>query len=254
MLIRPRLILLSIVCILLNKYTIINDIRNNVSIIFSKISLNTTLKLNLYLDQTLNINKDTYTLSHENSLLQNKIKSYKKELEQNGVPYNKLSNSNNYANRIFDVNKNGILTYNNQIEINYPSNNAIKIELGQGVINSNSAIGKIILTNNSFAIIELLSAPNVKSYGQLVKSNYKLLLNGIGNGFFEIIGLDNSISIKIGDTIETTGLDQLFPAHYNIAEVYEISTDKNMNKRVICKSAINLSEINYVMVLEDANI
>lgn len=100
----------------------------------------------------------------------------------------------------------------------------------------------------------MLSSPDIKTYGQLAKSNDKLLLNGLGNGLFEVVNFNSTTKIQVGDVIETTGLDEIFPAHYAIAKVHEIRTENGLSNRIICKSTINFSDIDYLVVLQNAQL
>lgn len=253
MLIRLRLILLSILCICINKYTVVDDIRSGVSAFINNISSNATYKISLYLNQVLNINKGSSGLLHENSVLKHQLDYYKKELKQTGINGNTTPNSDNYT--LVEVNKNSALAYNNRLEVNYiSSSGSTKLKAGQGVINTESAIGKTKLVSNSFAVVELLSSPDIKTYGQLAKSNDKLLLNGLGNGLFEVVNFNSTTKIQVGDVIETTGLDEIFPAHYAIAKVHEIRTENGLSNRIICKSTINFSDIDYLVVLQNAQL
>lgn len=129
MLIRLRLILLSILCICINKYTVVDDIRSGVSAFINNISSNATYKISLYLNQVLNINKGSSGLLHENSVLKHQLDYYKKELKQTGINGNTTPNSDNYT--LVEVNKNSALAYNNRLEVNYiSSSGSTKLKAG----------------------------------------------------------------------------------------------------------------------------
>ena len=114
---------------------------------------------------------------------------------------------------------------------------------GDEVINEDGLVGFVISHSKHLAKVRLLTGKHklsIKintSYGLLEKYNPKTKC-------FLVSNVKNIESIKIGDTVETSGLSKESP-HLYVGKVYKVN---NINNSVLVKSDVNFDNLNYLYV------
>lgn len=125
------------------------------------------------------------------------------------------------------------------------------------VINDKGLVGRVIETNNFSSIIKLVTAND--SYNKIsvnIKSN-DTIYNGIITGYdinknlILVTSIRSTSDIKIGDSVSTNGLGNLFPEGIYIGKVEEIlSDDLGVSKVLGIKSEVNFENLKYLAVLK----
>ncbi len=261
--IKIKLLILSccIVLIYLDKLSIIHKMRDYSSIFIINQSYNIINKITSYI-QLITLHKQQQNqLELENNQL-------KQQIEHNAALLIKDHNLINNNNHITQLNQT-IKLYKHSdsiiaraiIDINYLINSRLlinkgsleSIAIGNAVMNQYGLIGQINNTNEHNAQIMLITNPDFKIYLQLLNNDTKMLAEGIGNNQLIIKYINKDAKIKLGDTLVTTGLDDIYPANIQVAKITKIFFENNQFNSAICTPIVNFNKLQYVIVLNYVN-
>lgn len=122
---------------------------------------------------------------------------------------------------------------------------------GQPLLGAKGIIGQIDKVGPFNSIAILLSDPNHALLGVIARSGQRSLIVGTGNiGILELQHVTNSADIKIGDLVLTSGLDELYPSDYPVAEITSIQQVAGEPfKKVEAKPLVELSKIREVLLI-----
>lgn len=142
--------------------------------------------------------------------------------------------------------------WNDELIINKGKNSGI--EEGMAVIDGYGLIGSIIKTSLTTSTIKLITnnSTNNKISVKLWVDNISInkILEQDENSKLVISGIDNSIIIKEGDLVTTSGLSDIYPSGIIIGTVEKIDYDKfGISKKVYIKHSGDLDNIRFVSVL-----
>lgn len=143
----------------------------------------------------------------------------------------------------------------NTITIDKGSNSGIEKEMP--VINAYGLLGKVVDTTTFTSTIRLITTTdtNNKISVSIVSNNEKL--HGLINGYnhkettLEVEGISNTKTVRVGDSVYTSGLGGVFPSGILIGTVESITTDSyDLSKIINVKPSANFDDINFVTILK----
>ncbi|MBN2830805.1 MAG: rod shape-determining protein MreC [Candidatus Omnitrophica bacterium] len=121
---------------------------------------------------------------------------------------------------------------------------------GMGVINYLGLVGRIVETASSTSKIMLLNDPNLGVSGIVQRSRQEGLISGTLGSNLIMKYLPEEVDIKIGDTIISSGLDNLYPKGILIGKVIEIGKElSGLSRYALIRPAVNFSNIEEVLVV-----
>lgn len=122
---------------------------------------------------------------------------------------------------------------------------------GQPVVGAQGIIGQLVDIYPVHSTALLISDPNHAMLAQSNRTNLRALL--VGNGHAKYLSLKNvssSADIRIGDLFYTSGLDEMYPPNYPIAEVNSInSLPGEPFLRVEARPLVDLNRMREVLLL-----
>lgn len=255
------LILLGVSLIFLDKYTFISSVRDNITMfVENKVSL-TKYRIKSYPSLlVLNIDQQ-HSLAKQNVELKKQVEQYSLKLQQIENNSQDLKNiheiqsasslQDNYhqivAKSILDIN----YFVNNKLLVEFDKNQTVKI--GDAVVNKDGVIGQVLSVNANNAQVSLVTNPNVKMYLQSAKNKSKMLAQGAGNNTVVVKYIDKNDDVQVGDILETTGLDDTYPGNIPVVKVQKVFTENSGFNSAICVPVVDFSQLQYVLVLENAN-
>jgi rod shape-determining protein MreC len=80
-----------------------------------------------------------------------------------------------------------------------------------------------------------------------------MLAQGIGNGNIMVRYIDKQDKIKEGDILETTGLDDIYPAHIPVAKIIKVFYENNGFNSALCVPIVDFHKLQYILVLKNGN-
>lgn len=249
------LIILSVTLIMLNKFSFVGKFRDTISIFIEEKTFFIQNKVINYPKLLMLDTKKQNKLEIENSKLKKQIEEYAllaKEEHNNKIAEENLATLDisshsefisTIARATIDIN----YLVNNKLLINKGSN--ASISLGDTVINKEGVIGQISSVNSQNAQVMLITNNDFKIYLEDQKFKSKMLATGISNNKLVVKYIDKSSKIAVGDTLVTTGLDDLYPANTPVARVIKVFSEENGFNSALCTPVVNFNQLQYIVVL-----
>jgi rod shape-determining protein MreC len=253
------LILLSIILILLDKFSFISVTRDSFAIYMHKKIITIEYQIKSY-PKWIFLQKSTQRqLEAENANL-------KKQIEQDALVIKQQSNLGTEISEVDKLNSKQqqynhykVILARGIIDINYLINNKLLIdkgsdqgvEVGDTVVNKDGVIGQIAAVNANNAQIILITNPDYKIYVQNSITKAKMLIQGAGNNNLTIKYMNKSDKIAAGNILVTTGLDDLYPGNIPVAKVTQIFIENNGFNAALCQPVVNFDKLQYVLVLKN---
>lgn len=254
---RLWLILLGISLIILDKFSFISTVRDGAVIFVEKQTSLFFYRIKSY-PQLLFLNTNNQQqLARQNVELKKQVEQYSLQLQQSRnqtqdlKTMQGLNQSNGYDNfhqyvakAILDVN----FFVNSLLLIDAGTSKGIT--LGNAVVNKDGVIGQISNVNQNNSQVTLITHSDFKVYVQSAKSKAKMLAQGGGHNTILVNYIDKNDDIKPGDILETTGLDDIYPANIPVAKVIKVFYENNGFNSALCAPVVNFDQLQYILVLQ----
>jgi len=117
------------------------------------------------------------------------------------------------------------------------------------VMTSDGIVGKVLLTYPSVSQVLLISDQSSGVGAMLEKTRLQGVLRGTANGEVELERVMSDEQVPVGETVLTSGGDQIFPKGLPIGTVTTVGSGKDLFLNIKIKPAANLSKLEEVLVL-----
>lgn len=180
--------------------------------------------------------------------LEDELEKLKKTLE-----LNQTLSADSYLNATV-INRNLGYWYNT-ITIDKGRTNGVKVDMP--VVVSEGLIGKVTKVTNFNSTVKLLTSEDINNKISVKINidgkNVYGLLSGYDKkrGRFIVEGIADNTEIKIGSTVLTTGMGDVFPSGILVGKVSKITKDNfDLARTVEVESNVNFDDIRYVTILK----
>ncbi|MEA1986128.1 MAG: rod shape-determining protein MreC [Candidatus Marinimicrobia bacterium] len=216
------LVIISISILFQNNHKTVNNIRLWWSDTFFPIQASITNTKNLK-----SAMKENHFLRQKLVRLNIKVSQYK-NLEKENERYRKILNYKQKSQ--FELIPTVILAKGphkniNTILINKGSLN--KIEKNDIVVDPDGLVGKIISVNNKTSLVQLVTDMNFFISVKILPADAKGILHYYGGNQFVIEDIPNSISIKSGDLVVTSGFSDIYPSMITLGTITNVKESPN---------------------------
>ena len=133
------------------------------------------------------------------------------------------------------------------IYIDKGSNSGIKPDMA--VITANGIVGKVLITYPSESQILLISDQSSGAGAILEKSRLQGVLRGTSAGQIVLERVMSDEQVEPGETVLTSGGDQIFPKGLPVGTVMQVEKGKDLFLNIKIKAAANLGRLEEVLVL-----
>jgi rod shape-determining protein MreC len=116
------------------------------------------------------------------------------------------------------------------------------------VITPEGVVGKIIAVFNHTAQVLIITDGSSGVGSMLEKSGVQGVLKGGGDGVCHLDYIMNGEKVEVGDTVVTSGLDQIYPKGLLVGTVLKVSQG-NIYKNITVKPAAPLDRLEDVLVI-----
>ena len=123
------------------------------------------------------------------------------------------------------------------------------IERDMAVITADGIVGKVLLVYPSVAQVLLISDQSSGVGALLEKSRLQGVLRGTANGEVVLERVMSDEQVVPGETVLTSGGDQIFPKGLPVGTVTKVSTGKDLFLNIKIRPAADLSKLEEVLVL-----
>jgi rod shape-determining protein MreC len=123
------------------------------------------------------------------------------------------------------------------------------IEPDMAVMTSDGVVGKVLLVYPSVAQVLLISDQSSGVGAMLEKTRLQGVLRGTANGEVVLERVMSDEQVPVGETVLTSGGDQIFPKGLPVGTVTEVASGKDLFLNIKIKPAADLSKLEEVLVL-----
>lgn len=117
------------------------------------------------------------------------------------------------------------------------------------VITADGVVGKVLMAYPSVSQVLLISDQSSGVGAILDKSRLQGVLRGAANGEVMLERVMSDEQVAVGDTVLTSGGDQIFPKGLPVGSVSKVGNGKDLFLNIKIKPAANLSKLEEVLVL-----
>lgn len=251
------LILLGISLIILEKYSFISTVRDTATVFLEKQISLFFYRITSYPKLVILNTTQQQQLAKQNAELKKQVQEYSVQLQQTKNKNEELKNVQDLSSRddysdfhqvvakaILDVN----FFVNSQMLIDIGTNRQVTV--GNAIVNKEGVVGQVSSVNKTSSQLTLITSPDFKIYLQSVKSNTKMLAQGGGHNTIVVNYIDKNDKVEPGDILETTGLDDIYPANIPVAKVIKVFYENNGFNSALCAPVVNFDTLQYVLVLQ----
>jgi rod shape-determining protein MreC len=125
------------------------------------------------------------------------------------------------------------------------------IKPDMAVITADGVVGKVLLAGTNEARVLLISDQTSGVGAILEKSRLQGVLRGTSNGEIVLERVMSDEQVQPGETVLTSGGDQIFPKGLRVGTVTNVSNGKDLFLNIQIKPAANLGRLEEVLVLTE---
>jgi len=123
------------------------------------------------------------------------------------------------------------------------------ISVNDTVVNANGLIGRVVLTTNDLAKVQLVTDSN-SSIGALdERTRRQGVLRGDGTGALEMSDVPALADVTPGDRILTAGIDGVYPKGIPVGVVVKADQGPNLFKNIVVRPSVDFGSIEEVIVI-----
>src|SRR5579864_8957806 len=123
------------------------------------------------------------------------------------------------------------------------------IRRDMAVMTANGIVGKVLLVYPSVAQVLLINDESSGVGALLEKTRLQGVLRGAANGEVMLERVMSDEQVPVGETVLTSGGDQIFPKGLPVGTVSKVGTGKDLFLNIKIKPAADLSQLEEVLVL-----
>ena len=123
------------------------------------------------------------------------------------------------------------------------------IKRDMAVMTADGIVGKVLLVYPSVSQVLLISDQSSGVGAILEKTRLQGVLRGTANGEVVLERVMSDEQVPVGETVLTSGGDQIFPKGLPVGTVAKVGTGKDLFLNINIKPAANLSKLEEVLVL-----
>ena len=129
------------------------------------------------------------------------------------------------------------------------------VYIGQPVLDANGLLGRVIRIEKEESVVMLLT--NSKSAVPIVatRNGFRAIALGIGRAdYLELANIPETADIREGDILVTSGLENVFPAGYQIGTVQKIERVKGERfMKILVTPAAHADRSRYMFLVESSS-
>ena len=124
------------------------------------------------------------------------------------------------------------------------------LQTGQAVIDEKGVVGQITKTFPFSAEVTLITDKNQSIYAKIRRTGQRAIMFGMSNGLLDLRYVPYHMDVKVGDVLETSGLDNIYPAGFPIAKVVKVDRNPAFAfTQIHCEPLAAVENSNEVLVL-----
>lgn len=127
------------------------------------------------------------------------------------------------------------------------------IRKSAAVLTADGLVGKIINSDNSFSVCQILFDPNSRVSAKVQRNREFGIIAWDGGNQLKLLYVAKTIKIYVGDVIVTSGMSQIFPENIKIGVVVDVSLEtKGMFQEILVQPSVNFNRLEEVQIQIEA--
>ncbi len=127
-----------------------------------------------------------------------------------------------------------------------------KVDKNAAVITAGGLVGKIVKISDEYAICQILLDPNSRVSVRVQRNRELGMVAWDGGNQLLLQNVPNTIVIKRGDVLFTSGLSRIFPPKIKVGVVSKVEKDhRKLFQNIQVKPAVNFKRLEEVLIMEE---
>jgi rod shape-determining protein MreC len=123
------------------------------------------------------------------------------------------------------------------------------VRINSPVVSGEGIVGRVILVAERYSQVQLLTNPDASIGAMLAESRTPGILTGTGNALLTMNYISNTLPVKVGEIVLSSGLDGIFPKGIMIGEVVVSERGNDIFREITVKPAIDMIRLEEVVIL-----
>ncbi|HUR82329.1 MAG TPA: rod shape-determining protein MreC [Thermoanaerobaculia bacterium] len=134
------------------------------------------------------------------------------------------------------------------------SGSADGVEVNDIIANANGLIGRVVLTTNDLAKVQLVTDNNCSVGSLIERTRRQGVVRGNGGASVQMFDIPSLSDVQPGDRVLTAGIDGIFPKGIPIGTVVRSEPGQSLFKTVTVKPSVDFGTIEEVIVIHTRKI
>jgi rod shape-determining protein MreC len=128
------------------------------------------------------------------------------------------------------------------------------VEVNDAIVNASGLIGRVVLTTNDLAKIQLITDNNCAVGSMIERTRRQGVVRGNGSTITNMYDVPSLADVQPGDRVLTAGIDGVFPKGIPIGNVVRADQGQSLFKSIVVKPAVDFGSIEEVIVIHTRKI
>ena len=123
------------------------------------------------------------------------------------------------------------------------------VEVNDVVANANGLIGRVVLTTNDLAKVQLVTDNNCAVGALVERTRRQGVVRGNGTNAIHMFDIASLADVQVGDRVLTAGIDGIYPKGIPIGVITKAEAGQSLFKTIQVKSAVDFGTVEEVIVI-----
>ena len=128
------------------------------------------------------------------------------------------------------------------------------VEVNDVIANANGLIGRVVLTTNDLAKVQLVTDNNCSVGALIERTRRQGVVRGSGGASVQMFDIPALADVQPGDRVLTAGIDGIFPKGIPVGTVVRAEPGQSLFKSVTVRPAVDFGTIEEVIVIHTRKI
>jgi rod shape-determining protein MreC len=128
------------------------------------------------------------------------------------------------------------------------------VDINDAVVNASGLIGRVILTTNDMAKVQLISDSSTAVGALVERTRRQGVVRGDGAAGAQMYEVPSLADVQPGDAVLTAGIDGIFPKGIPVGTVTRVERGQSLSKSIWVKPAVDFGSIEEVIVIHTRKI
>jgi rod shape-determining protein MreC len=128
------------------------------------------------------------------------------------------------------------------------------VDVNDAVVNANGLIGRVVLTTNDLAKVQLVTDNNCSVGSLIERTRRQGVVRGNGTNGIQMFDIPSLADVQPGDQVYTAGIDGIYPKGIPVGTVTRADPGQSLFKTISVKPAVDFGSIEEVIVIHTRKI